>query len=68
METAVASFCLLISRPLLQLESESAGCPKKIVPRLCGYCGGAVDSSISLFTHLYWSTFNLEFETFFESI
>ena len=26
----------------------STGCPKIIVPRLCGYCGGAADSIISV--------------------
>ena len=44
------------------------GCPNKIVPRLCGYCVGAVDSIISNFTQLHRSSFNLEFETLFESI
>ena len=39
-----------------------------IVPRLCSYCGGAVDSIISVFTQLHRSGFNLEFETLFESI
>ena len=43
-------------------------CPKIIVPRLRGYCGGAVDSIISIFIQLHWSGFNLEFETLFESI
>ena len=42
---------------------------QKIVSRLCGYCGGAVDSIISLFTQLHRSGFNLfEFETLFESV
>ena len=41
---------------------------QKIVPRLCGFCGGAVDSIISVFTQLHRSSFNLEFETLFESI
>ena len=39
-------------------------CPRKIVPRLSGYCGRAVDSIISVFTKLDRSGFNLEFETF----
>ena len=46
----------------------STECPKKIVPRLCGCCEGAVDSVISLFIQLHRSSFNLEFETLFESI
>ena len=41
---------------------------KKFVPRLCGYCGGALDSVISVFVQLHGSSFNLEFETLFESI
>ena len=36
--------------------------------RLCGYCGGAANSIISVFTQLHWSGFNLEFENLFESI
>ena len=32
------------------------------------YCGGAVDSIISVFTQLHRSAFNLKFETLFESI
>ena len=39
-----------------------------IVPRLCGYCGGAVDSTIAVFTQLHRSSFSLEFGTFLESI
>ena len=35
------------------------------MPRLCGYCGGAIDSIISLFTQLHRSGLNLEFENFF---
>ena len=30
-------------------KSIDTGCPKKIVPRLYGYCGGAADSIISVF-------------------
>ena len=44
------------------------GCPKKIVLRLCGYCGGAVDPIISVFSQSHKSSFNLELETLFESI
>ena len=44
------------------------GCPKIIEPRLYGYCGGAVRLVISVLTQLYRSSFNLEFETLFESI
>ena len=33
------------------------------MPRLCGYCGGAVDSIISVFTQLHRSSSNLQFET-----
>ena len=40
----------------------------KLVPRLCGCYGGAVDSITSVFIQLYRSDFNLEFETLFESI
>ena len=29
--------------------------------RLCGYCGGAVDSIVSVFVQLHRSGFNLEF-------
>ena len=43
-------------------------CPKLIVSRLCSYCGGAVDSIISVSTQLHRSCFNLEFETFHGSI
>ena len=45
-----------------------AGCPKKIVPLLCGCCGGAEGSIISIFTYLYRSGFSVEFETLCESI
>ena len=38
------------------------------MPRLCGCCGGAVDSIISVFTQLHRSSFNLEFETSYESM
>ena len=41
---------------------------QKIVPRFFGYCGGAVDTIISVFNKLHRSSFNLEFETSFESI
>ena len=39
-----------------------------IVLRLCGHCGGDVDSIISDLTQLHEPGFNLEFETLFESI
>ena len=39
----------------------TTGCPKRIVPHLCGYCGEAVDSIILIFTQLHRSGFNLEF-------
>ena len=29
-------------------KSSSTGCPGKIVPSLCGYCGGAVDSIVKV--------------------
>ena len=38
------------------------------VARLCGYCGGAVDLIIPVFTQLHRSGFNLELKTLFESI
>ena len=44
------------------------GISKTCVPHLCGYCGGAVDSIISVFTQLHRSSLNLEFETLYESI
>ena len=34
----------------------------------CGYCGGAVDLIMSVFYQLHRLSFNLEFETLFESI
>ena len=45
-----------------------ARCPKKFVPRSCGYCAGAVYSIILVLTQSHWSSCNLEFETLFESI
>ena len=57
------SFCFSLE-PL----SHTRGCPKKIVPRLFFFCGGALDSIISLFTQLHRSGFKLEFETLYESI
>ena len=41
---------------------------QKNVPRLSGYCGGAVDLISSVFTQLHISSFNVEFETLLESI
>ena len=41
---------------------------KRIVPHLCGCCGGAVYSIISVFTQLHRLGFNLDFETLYESI
>ena len=41
---------------------------QKIVVRLCGCCGGAVDSIVSVFMRLHGSSFNLEFENLFELI
>ena len=41
---------------------------ENIVPRLCGYCGGAVASIVSVCTQLYVSGFNLEFEILFEPV
>ena len=35
------------------------GCVNIIVPRLCGYCEGAVDSIISVSTQLHRSGVNL---------
>ena len=40
-------------------------CPRKLWP-VCGYREGAVYSVISDFTQLHRSSFNLEFEIFFE--
>ena len=53
---------------LLFKDHKSTGYLKIIVPRLRGYCGGVVDSIISIFTQLHRSGFNLEFETMFESL
>ena len=50
------------------IDGRFAGCPKKIVPRWCGCCGGAIDSIILVFTQLRRSGFNLEFETLHESV
>ena len=44
------------------------GCPKKIVSRLFGCCGGAIKSIFSLFTQLDTSGFKVELETLYESI
>ena len=46
----------------------SVKCLKKIVPRLYGYCGGAVNSIILVFTQVHRSSFNFDFEILFESI
>ena len=50
---------------ILAQQNEIQGVPK-IVPRLRGCCGGAVDSMISVFTQLHRSDLNLEFEILFE--
>ena len=42
------------------------GRPETSMPRLCGYCGAALDSIISVFAQLHRSGFNLEFETLFD--
>ena len=60
--------CRLYSSTAFYMCVYSTGCPKIIVPCLCGYCGGAVDSIISVLIQLHRSSFNLEFEIFFESI
>ena len=49
-----------------QLKSNLQGV-QKMCPRLCGYCGGAVGSIISNFTQLHRSSFNVEFDTLYES-
>ena len=41
---------------------------QKIAPRLYGNCGRAADSIISIFAKLYWSSFNVDFETLIESV
>ena len=51
-----------------KLEATCTGCPKIIVPRLCGCCGGAVDSVISVFTQFHSLGFNVECETLCKSI
>ena len=43
------------------------GCPKIVQP-FFHYCGGAVDSSISVFTQLHRPGLNSEFEILFELI
>ena len=40
----------------------------KILPRLCGCCGGAVDSIIMAFAQLHRLGFSLEFEALYEPI
>ena len=55
-ESTVSMFCQHIK-----------GVPK-IMPNLCGYCEGAVDSIISVFMQMHRSSFNLELQTLFESI
>ena len=44
------------------------GVLQKIVTCLWGYCEGAVYSVISVFAQLHRSSFNLEFETLYQSI
>ena len=46
----------------------STGCHKKVVPRLCCFCGGVVDSIISGFVQLHRLGFNVKFETLYELI
>ena len=69
-------FCLI---PIVPIKNKSQGNyilnpsaviqgVPKFVPRLCGYCGGAVDSITSNFTQLHRSSFNFEFYTLYESI
>ena len=41
---------------------------QKIVPCLCGYCGGAVHFIVPVLTQLDGSGFNLVFDTLYESI
>ena len=60
--STLTHFQLIFQLPL------NTRCPEIIAPRLCGYCGGAVDSAISIFTQLHSSGFKLEFEILFESI
>ena len=59
---------IFVTREVNRVEcTRVQGVPQN-VPRLCGYCRGAVDSTISVFTRMHRSSFNLEFETSFESI
>ena len=48
--------------------SPRTGFSKNSVSHLCGYCGEAVDSVISVFTQLQRICFTLEFETLYVSI
>ena len=57
-------FLTMICRMIQILDKVS----KKIVARLCGCCGGFVDTIISVFTQLYRAGCNLEFETLYESM
>ena len=43
-------------------------CPRKNFCPVCGCCGGAIGSIVSVFKELHWSGFNLEFEILHESI
>ena len=52
---------------LVKFLNRLQGVPKQLWP-VCGACGGAVDSVVSVFTQLHISSCNLEFETLFELI
>ena len=66
LDTAVVCHCCHFVL-LRRMKLLTTGCPKKIVPRLCGCYGVAVGSIISIFTWCYRSGFKLEFETLHES-
>ena len=58
----------LEKEPLVANFIENTRCTKMIVPSLCGYCGGAVGSIISVFTQLHRLGSGLDFETLLESM
>ena len=49
-------------------QSQKYRVSKKILPRLCGFCGGVVDSIILVLRQLHRLGFNLKFETLYESM
>ena len=46
------------STEIFLIAFEDTGCPKIVLPCLFGFCGGAVDSVVLVFTQLHSSGFN----------